>query len=455
MQYFVAEDDYYYSPRGTAELLEQYKNIDKIINISFMPYENISEHFGDTPRSRIALLAPFLPDKLRESFSDTLYFDRIYLPNRFGILTTNQKLLNISETEVLEIKYGVKFYHPHQTLADYGGAGALHEYVSLISRKHRYNLKTKGFLVIGMPGTGKSLFAKVVAGELGYVLVSVNLSMFMEKEDSIYSLQQFFSFFENNPGNYVLWIDEIEKSFTGGEKSVQLMGQLLTSINEVNEVSVSNFFLVATANNIGGLAKRNPEFFRPGRFDQVLFLLNPKEGDAAGIFQLYIDKAIKLYRSEPLPAAAFDYADDVYYPDSKISELGKMLVEYMVAEREITIEGIIKLGRDKFIEFCNTDLGVIEKIIELDEIDPLLFDVSEFIRFSTSRYREASSQKERYVYTPAEIEHIVNDCFATHYLFSGKQPDYLKIAKSIRPLQVNIKDSIREMLSHASNFREV
>lgn len=455
MHYFIAEDEYYYTAVGTAELLKKYPQIDKIITISFMPYEKIPTLFGDTPLTRIALISPFPPTHLRDAFSETLYFDRIRLPNRFGILTTGQKALNIPETEVLELRYGVSFSHPKITLKDYGGAGLLHQAVALIGRKHRYNLDTKGFLVIGMPGTGKSMFAKVIAGELGYTLVAVNLSMFMEKEDSIYALQQFFSFFEHNPGDYVLWIDEIEKSFGGGEKSTQLMGQLLTSINEVNNQSVSNFFLIATANNISDLAKRNPEFFRPGRFDQVLFLLNPAEEDALNIFNIYIDKNIALYRSEPFPAAAFDYASGIFYEGSKISLIGKKIVEYLIDEREVTREGIVEFGREDFATYCCTDLGVIEKIIEIDEEDPLVFDVKEFIRFSTTKYREGSSQKERYVYTPAEIEHIVADAFSTHYLFSGKQPDYRTIAASIRPLQVNIKDSIREMLSHAANFREV
>jgi SpoVK/Ycf46/Vps4 family AAA+-type ATPase len=74
----------------------------------------------------------------------------------------------------------------------------------------------------------------------------------------------------------VLWIDEIEKSFTSssgesdGGLSRHLFGTLLTWMQEKSQ----DVFVIATAND---LSQVPPELLRKGRFDEVFFVDLPNE----------------------------------------------------------------------------------------------------------------------------------------------------------------------------------
>ena len=452
MKYLFAEDEHYYTPEGKADLLKSFKG--KIEEIISFPTREDLKRFERKNISSVALLAPYLPGGVSPELGESLVFDIIYLPNMYGLLTTGQKRENMSTEMVLERKLGVKMERPTLTMKDYGGAEELHSLVRIVKEKFKHGMSAKGFLLAGIPGTGKSYFAKTVAGELGYILVSLNLSAFMEKEDTIYAIQNFFDFFENNTGDYVLWLDEIEKMFVG-EKSQQVMGQLLTSINEANTHSKSNFFIIATANNVSEITKKNPEFFRSGRFDMVIFLLNPTLENAVAIFTLYINKQRKELRRKVIPYAIYHYVQaDEKDEDNRVKMMAKQFLEDQ-ATHSLSREILLDVTSAEMLALCQEDpaiMNAIEKVAEKFEFE---FDIDTFIRISMSLHRDNISQKDRYAYTPAEIEFIIVDSFNRYYLLDPDDHDYAELSNRYRPLQVNIKDSIKDMLSKASNFIQI
>jgi SpoVK/Ycf46/Vps4 family AAA+-type ATPase len=85
----------------------------------------------------------------------------------------------------------------------------------------------------------------------------------------------------------VLWIDEIEKSFTSstgeadGGLSRRLFGSLLTWMQEKSQ----EVFVIATAND---LSQVPPELFRKGRFDEVFFVDLPNEQERGVILQTHL-----------------------------------------------------------------------------------------------------------------------------------------------------------------------
>ena len=97
-----------------------------------------------------------------------------------------------------------------------------------------------------------------------------------------------------------LWIDEIEKGFSGskssgstdGGTSSRVFGSFLSWMQE-KTVPV---FVVATANDVSQLP---PEFLRKGRFDEMFFVDLPDAMERAQIW----DIVIKRYRRKP---AEFD-----------------------------------------------------------------------------------------------------------------------------------------------------
>ena len=87
----------------------------------------------------------------------------------------------------------------------------------------------------------------------------------------------------------VLWIDEIEKAFAGGNNSsgdndmlvMRMMGHFLTWMQERK----TPVYIVATANDV-----MRPEFMRKGRFDEVYFVDFPSAEERAQILKVKIDK---------------------------------------------------------------------------------------------------------------------------------------------------------------------
>jgi len=85
----------------------------------------------------------------------------------------------------------------------------------------------------------------------------------------------------------VLWIDEVEKAFTGygsnndGGAITRMLGTMLTWMQE----KTSPVFVVATANQIDILP---PEMIRKGRFDEVFFVDLPDGLQRAEIWRIHL-----------------------------------------------------------------------------------------------------------------------------------------------------------------------
>jgi SpoVK/Ycf46/Vps4 family AAA+-type ATPase len=89
----------------------------------------------------------------------------------------------------------------------------------------------------------------------------------------------------------VLWIDEIEKGFSGskssgstdGGTSSRVFGSFLSWMQE----KVKPVFVVATANDV---SKLPPEFLRKGRFDEMFFVDLPDALERAQIWDIVIKR---------------------------------------------------------------------------------------------------------------------------------------------------------------------
>ena len=149
----------------------------------------------------------------------------------------------------------------------------------------------KGVLIVGMPGCGKSLSAKVAANLFGFPLLRLDMGRLMGKYvgESEANLRRAIALAEAS-SPCVLWIDELEKAFAGvgaqsgsSEVTTRLFGNFLTWLQEKNSLA----FVVATANNISILP---PELLRKGRFDEIFYVALPNDKERAKIFNIHIAK---------------------------------------------------------------------------------------------------------------------------------------------------------------------
>ena len=148
----------------------------------------------------------------------------------------------------------------------------------------------KGLLITGIPGTGKSLAAKAIASEWRWPLLRLDVGKLFggivgSSEDNI---RKTISIAEA-VAPAVLWVDEIEKGFTGvmsgGDSgaSARVFSTFLTWLQEKR----SSIFFVATANNISILP---PEFLRKGRFDEIFFVDLPDNMEREEIINIHMTK---------------------------------------------------------------------------------------------------------------------------------------------------------------------
>ncbi len=127
--------------------------------------------------------------------------------------------------------------------------------------------------MLGVPGCGKSLCAKVVAADWGMPLLRLDPGVLYQSYigASEGRLREALRQAEAT-SPCILWIDEIEKAFASasstssdGGLSQRMFGTLLSWMQDHRHP----IFLIATANDVSALP---PELMRKGRFDEVFFV---------------------------------------------------------------------------------------------------------------------------------------------------------------------------------------
>ena len=148
----------------------------------------------------------------------------------------------------------------------------------------------KGILMVGVPGCGKSLAAKVVAKMWNFPLLKLDTGRLFDKYigESEKNFRKCIKIAEAMSPS-ILWIDEIEKALpTGGGEAEsdggvnrRLFGAFLTWLQEKKK----SVFVVATANLIHQIP---PELLRKGRFDEIFFVDLPSKEARKEIFKIHL-----------------------------------------------------------------------------------------------------------------------------------------------------------------------
>jgi len=147
----------------------------------------------------------------------------------------------------------------------------------------------KGILLVGIPGSGKSLCAKAVSNEWGIPLLKMDTSRLYSKY--IGETERNFRNAMDSAERLsptILWIDEIEKAMACGSEedggtSKRVQGSFLTWMQDRR----GDVFVVATSNDIGSLP---PELLRKGRFDEIFFLDLPDPEARQEIFRIHLKR---------------------------------------------------------------------------------------------------------------------------------------------------------------------
>jgi cell division protease FtsH len=191
---------------------------------------------------------------------------------------------------------------PKLTFADVAGADEakveLQEIIEFLKDPQKFTRLggrlPKGALLIGSPGTGKTLLAKAVAGEAGRPFFSMSGSDFVEMFVGV-GASRVRDLFEQGKAHApcIIFIDEIDAvgrhrgaGLGGGhDEREQTLNQLLVEMDGFE--SNDGVILLAATNRPDVL---DPALLRPGRFDRQIVVDSPDVKGREGILRVHVRK---------------------------------------------------------------------------------------------------------------------------------------------------------------------
>lgn len=181
------------------------------------------------------------------------------------------------------------------------GIGGLEELKAWITKRRkaytpeaeRFGLpQPKGIMIVGVPGTGKSLSSKAIGTALEVPTIKLDIgalfnSLVGESEARTRDALKL----AEAMSPCVVWIDEVDKGLAGssgsgsGDSGVtrRVFGTIISWMQERKRP----VFIVATANQVEGLP---PELLRKGRFDELFAVDLPSDTERQTIFEIHIKK---------------------------------------------------------------------------------------------------------------------------------------------------------------------
>ncbi|MBI4665484.1 MAG: AAA family ATPase [Nitrospinae bacterium] len=227
----------------------------------------------------------------RRIFSKCLLTDHSFDSRDIQLILFEKKQL-IRKSGTLE------YFDTSENMNSVGGLDYLKKWLvdrksSFTKRARDYGLPMpKGLLLLGVQGCGKSLAAKAVANLWSQPLLRLDMGRIFSSYigSSEENIRKAIATAESlSP--VILWIDEIEKGFSGIKSSgatdagvtARIFGTFLTWMQEKKRP----VFVIATANSIEDLP---PELLRKGRFDEIFFIDLPGDSERGQIFNIHIEK---------------------------------------------------------------------------------------------------------------------------------------------------------------------
>lgn len=337
-----------------------------------------------------------------------------------GRLDVNDVRVILEEKEQIIKKTGIlEFITSDLKIEDVGGLENLKRWLwkrnrSWLDSASKYGLPApKGLLITGVPGGGKSLISKAISSMWQLPLLRLDMGKIFSgivgssEENMRKAIQT-----AEAIAPAILWIDEIEKGFRGVTSSSdsgaasRVFGQFLTWMQE----KTKPVFIIATANNIGGLP---PELMRKGRFDEIFFVDLPTVRERKEIFRVHINKRLK----DPAVIGSFEPNEEV------LASLAEKTEGFVGAEIEqLVIDALF----DAFAEDRSITLEDFEKAIR--NTIPLSITQSEQIlalrEWANVRAVTATPKDDVDQYKKSVIQNEKDDSFDVRYKRGGRAIDF-------------------------------
>lgn len=213
--------------------------------------------------------------------------------NNKMIVDKKKKVVQKMFGDILEI-YDVA--NSKYTLKNFAGQKQIKDYhkeviINPIKKGEDTSIIPKGLLYVGPPGTGKTYFAKCLAGEAGINFVEFKLSKILGKYvgESEKNLEKVFNCLESLAPCGV-FIDEIDQALGRGDNDntgvrASIFGMMLSFMSEPSHRGKIIFIGATNYPN-----KIDEALKRPGRFDKKIPFLPPNTNERIETIKMYFGK---------------------------------------------------------------------------------------------------------------------------------------------------------------------
>jgi ATP-dependent 26S proteasome regulatory subunit len=259
----------------------------------------------------------------------------------------------LSEKEQIIRKSGILEYYPaSEAFADVGGMDLLKGWMtqrtaSFTDEAQKYGLpEPKGVLLLGVQGCGKSLTAKAIASlwklpllrlDVGRIFAGIVGSSEENMRKAIATAE--------SVAPAILWIDELEKGFSGTQSSgvsdggttSRVFGTFLAWMQDKK----APVFVIATSNDVSALP---PELMRKGRFDEIFFVDLPSAEERREIFAIHLKKRGRKPADFDLDVLA---RRSIGFSGAEIEQavVSALFVSFGDAARELTLDDLVGVLR--------------------------------------------------------------------------------------------------------------
>lgn len=248
-----------------------------------------------------------------------------------------------AKAQIIKESGALEFYPEKASYADIGGLDLLKGWAAeaedaISAEAKAFGVEApRGCLLVGVPGCGKSLTAKAIAGanrpllrlDIGALFGSLVGQSEQQTRTALKIAEAI--------APCVLWIDEIEKGLgsSGGELNGGVNDRVLGTILTWMQEQSGDVFVVATANDVSGI---RPELIR--RFPVKFFVDLPQAQERADILAIHLSKRNRQPEAFDLTAVV---AATEGFTGSELEEVvqGALMRAYSRKAADVTVEDLL------------------------------------------------------------------------------------------------------------------
>lgn len=199
---------------------------------------------------------------------------------------------------------------------------------------------SRGILLFGPPGCGKTLVARAASNELDISFLTISGAQLMQEgyAHSVNVIRETFNRARENPPS-VIFVDEMETFAPArGMGRSDIVGQFLV---EMDGVSKNEGVLVVGATNRPDLL--DSAILRPGRFDKVIYVHPPNKAGRVELFRIHLGEFAKGLDLEALSAASSGFTGADIASVSQKAKMGLLRSKLEGKTPKLTTDEVVAL----------------------------------------------------------------------------------------------------------------